>query len=345
MQAADDIGQTLTDVFNAAIIETAEQFLDEVVEALVEIGKAALDILVAVLEIAGGAIGTIIAILFELLPSRRALNADERADAVAVFGNTIDLDAVHISVESVENDIIFGVQDFFNQLFQGNFAGLTDERDSRAFVTGNLINFDTDDGTFDRPTLIHELTHVWQNQHVGPIYLAHAVAGGIVEGYNYGYTEPDVEITVPNAFHDGRSVNYQNGFITGEGGRAGLDGREWRFLRLQPRTARPDRHAVVRTCGPARPGEPGHRSLAGVHRRGARRHARPCRRVSCSSSSRANTRRSWTRCSRPTPSGGSRSNLGSTRGRSPLRRRSPRPRPATTPFCSSAAAPAPRARC
>ncbi|NTV97442.1 MAG: hypothetical protein HGA75_18865 [Thiobacillus sp.] len=47
LQAADDIGQTLTDVFNAAIIETAEQFLDEVVEALVEIGQACLDILVA----------------------------------------------------------------------------------------------------------------------------------------------------------------------------------------------------------------------------------------------------------------------------------------------------------
>ena len=56
-------------------------------------------------------------------------------------------------------------------------------------MTGNLINFDTDN-PFEVYKLIHELTHVWQNQHVGPVYLAHAVASQwFGEGYDYGYTD------------------------------------------------------------------------------------------------------------------------------------------------------------
>jgi hypothetical protein len=118
LQAAEDIGQTLTDVFNAAIIETAEQFLDQVVEALVEIGKAALDILVAaVLEIAGGAIGTVIAISSK--PCRRRAARSTRTSGQTPWrysANTIDLDAVHISVESGERHHLRR-PDFFNQLF------------------------------------------------------------------------------------------------------------------------------------------------------------------------------------------------------------------------------------
>ncbi|HXS17283.1 MAG TPA: DUF4157 domain-containing protein, partial [Polyangiaceae bacterium] len=142
--------------------------------------------------------------------------------AELVFGDSIDLDEVHLSFESTANDIIFGVQDFFTQLFSGNFSSLTDEIDSRAFVTGNLINFDTSDNNFNRPTLIHELTHVWQNQHVGPVYLAHAVVGQIVEGYNYGYDEPSVDIEVPGANFDGTNITQQRGFIRGDGGEAEL---------------------------------------------------------------------------------------------------------------------------
>ena len=52
-----------------------------------------------------------------------------------------------------------GREHFFIQLGEGNYSNLTDEANSRAFVTGNLINFDVSDNDFDRPTLIHELTH------------------------------------------------------------------------------------------------------------------------------------------------------------------------------------------
>ena len=59
-------------------------------------------------------------------------------------------------------------------------------------MTGNLINFDADDAPFERFTLVHEMTHVWQNQNVGPIYMGHAVFDQIAQGdaaYNYGYDE------------------------------------------------------------------------------------------------------------------------------------------------------------
>jgi hypothetical protein len=188
LQALDNLGKTLKDVFQVVIIETASQFLDETVKALVKIGRAVLDIIYAVLEVAGGALGTVINILFQMLVGYRPLTEAEKAEARKVFADTINLEEVSISKDDPQNDIIFGIQDFFNQLADGNFSHLTDERDSRAFVTGNLINFDTDEA-FGNDQLIHELTHVWQNQHVGPIYLAHAVESQwLEEGYNYGYT-------------------------------------------------------------------------------------------------------------------------------------------------------------
>src|SRR5439155_26402164 len=67
MTALDSLGKTLKNVFEAAIIETAQEFLKEVVIALVKIGKAILDILLGVLEVLGGAIDTVIIILCETL--------------------------------------------------------------------------------------------------------------------------------------------------------------------------------------------------------------------------------------------------------------------------------------
>jgi hypothetical protein len=188
LNAYASLGKTLKDLFQVVIIDTANQFLDETIKALVKIGKAAMEILMGVLEIAGGAIGAAIDILFQLLVGYRPLSETEKIEARKVFGNSINLEEVSISEDDAQNDIIFGVQDFFNQLFAGNFSHLTDNIDSRAFVTGNLINFDKDD-PFGFDKLIHELTHVWQNQHVGPVYLAHAVESQMLgAGYNYGYT-------------------------------------------------------------------------------------------------------------------------------------------------------------
>ena len=113
-------------------------------------------------------VGATISILFEMLGTYRSLTAAEEADGRFVFGDSIDWDNTFIAKEGALNDIVFGIQDF-----------ATGNPDSRAFVTGNLINFDVDDD-FDRGTLIHELTHIWQNQNVGPVYLAHAVSAQLI---------------------------------------------------------------------------------------------------------------------------------------------------------------------
>ena len=147
--------------------------------------------LVAVLEVAVGLLDSVIFELMNWLNGFRSLTAEELADVQPVFEDTIDFDLVHIATESPTNSIIFGIQDFFS----GN-------PDSRAFVTGNLINFDADDAPIERFTLVHEMTHVWQNQNVGPIYMAHAAFSQVMMGdnaYNYGYTAPSPNITLANA--------------------------------------------------------------------------------------------------------------------------------------------------
>jgi hypothetical protein len=150
-----------------------------------------------------------------------------------VFGNSIDLNKVAISKEGALNSIVFGVQDFFKQLSAGNFSGLTDETDSRAFVTGNLINFDVDED-LERYKLIHELTHVWQNQNVGPIYLAHAVESQIFgAGYNYGYDDPSPSVSIP-VDYAGTVKNLQSGQFMGEGAQVELINAGGNFSSFNP---------------------------------------------------------------------------------------------------------------
>ena len=182
VRAARELGKTLNDVVDA-FKQAGDEFVDEVVRTLVAIGENVKDMLLAVLEVAVGLLDTAIFVLMNLLNGFRHLSAAELADVEPVFGDSIDFDHVYIATDSPTNSIFFGIQDFF-----------TGEPESRAFTTGNLINFDADDGPIERHTLVHEMTHVWQNQNVGPIYMAHAIATHITMGddpsYNSGTTLP-----------------------------------------------------------------------------------------------------------------------------------------------------------
>ena len=114
------------------------------------------------------------------------MTAQEIAEAKIVFGNTLDYDHIYFASESLLNDIIFGIQDFFS----GN-------PESRAFVTDTLVNFDVDDG-IERHTMIHELTHVWQFAVTGPFYMSEAIHAQVAgAGYNYGYDEGVSNVTIP----------------------------------------------------------------------------------------------------------------------------------------------------
>jgi hypothetical protein len=233
IQGMQEIGQTLDDLFQAVFIETAAEFVDEVVEALVEIGEAVGDILLATLRLGAAFLASAVAALLNLLGTYRSLRPEEIADARTVFGNSLDYDLISLSNEDPLNKIIFGIQDFF-----------TGNPDSRAFVTGNLINFDPSDNNLDRPTLIHELTHVWQFRELGGIYLAEAIwaqgAGGdcATGGYNYGYdnfsvTEADT-LNIQND-HEGNTMNTASlGCDLGRGGEAALNAAAGNFDAFNP---------------------------------------------------------------------------------------------------------------
>lgn len=189
LQAVREIGQSLEEVYQA-VVDAGEEFLDEVTQTLIEIGEDVMDMLDAAWEVSTGIIGATISILFEMLGSYRSLTTQEIADGQFVFGDSVDWDTIAIAQEGPFNDIVFGIQNWGNE-----------NPSSRAFVTGNLINFDVD-AAFDRATLIHEITHVWQNQNIGPVYLAHAIAAQTVgDGYNYGYSEAENFIDIPNGFY------------------------------------------------------------------------------------------------------------------------------------------------
>jgi hypothetical protein len=211
VRAARDLGSTLNEVVDA-FQQAGEEFVDEFVRTMVAIGENVKDMLVAVLEVAVGLLDTVVFHLMNWLNGFRRLTAAERADVEFVFADTIDYDNVFIATASPTNSIIFGIQDFF-----------TGNPDSRAFVTGNLINFDAGDGPLERFTLVHEMTHVWQNQNVGPVYMGHAAFSQISMGdaaYNYGYNDPGSNITINNARYDGASVTKADGRLIGEGASA-----------------------------------------------------------------------------------------------------------------------------
>jgi hypothetical protein len=221
IKAARQLGQSMNQVVQA-VVDAGEEFLDECIHAMVAIGEDIVTMLEGILEIAGGLLDTAIFILMEMLNSFRHLTAAERADVTLIFDDIIDLDKVYIATEGPTNSIIFGIQDFF-----------TGNPQSRAFVTGNLINFDADDGPIRRSSLIHEMTHVWQNQNIGPIYMAEAIASQAGAGYNYGYTE-GASVTIPNGDYAGNSITDASGRIDGQGGEAALNNANGNFMSFNP---------------------------------------------------------------------------------------------------------------
>jgi hypothetical protein len=177
VQALLATGRTLRELMQAVLVETAQEYLAVVIDALLTIGQSVRGMLVATLEAGAAFVAVVLAELCSRLGTYRSLSAAERADAMLVFGPTLDYDNVFLSFEDPLNVILFGIQDFFN----GNDG-------ARAFVTMNLVNFKASDSQIDRGTLIHELTHVWQSRQVGGIYMAQALAAQTVgAGYNYGY--------------------------------------------------------------------------------------------------------------------------------------------------------------
>jgi len=155
-----------------AIVQPTEDTVRRAITALRDIGKTAVQILQAAIELPLSQIALVVAIVLDWFPgSFRALSTLERAQAEGVFGSSINLDKVKLAVKSLPVDLV--------EKLNGG----------RAFTTMYLINF----ASWDRltlDTLIHELTHVWQGLQEGPVYMVEALEAQLVgAGYNYGYDE------------------------------------------------------------------------------------------------------------------------------------------------------------
>ena len=184
LAAVRTLDSTWDDIMQAAD-EAGEDIAADVARAAERLGEALDEMLDAAWEVGGGLFGLIVAELMNAIATYRPLTDPEKTEATKVFADAIDLDLVSISQESLDNTIIFEIQAAFQRL-----GG--DAPNARAFVTGTLINMRADQG-IDMETLIHELTHVWQNFEVGPIYLSEAIHAQATtpDAYNYGYTDED----------------------------------------------------------------------------------------------------------------------------------------------------------
>lgn len=120
-------------------------------------------------ELGGG--GEILETLSEFIKfNTRKLTAQETQAAAKVFGSSINFSLVRIDTHS----LLVLVAKKLMHYTKG-----------REFTTFHTIN--GEEGKIDIGTLIHELTHVWQYQQAGAIYMPQAIhAQGTAEGYDYG---------------------------------------------------------------------------------------------------------------------------------------------------------------
>jgi hypothetical protein len=104
----------------------------------------------------------------------RGLTDREKTVLRAVFGDSIDLDAVRIKE---------GNGGFFSIPFN---TGQTDS--DRAFTSGNTIYMKKNRGDEEfMQTLVHEMVHVWQYQHNGGAYQANSLDQQKIHGQHDAY--------------------------------------------------------------------------------------------------------------------------------------------------------------
>jgi hypothetical protein len=117
----------------------------------------------------------------------RPLAGDEIAAARRVFGDSIDYALVRIDEGAIVGE---GVEARLGRLRNVPVIGLA----IRALIASNLsstaayVTFHTINtwGAMDRPLLLHELTHVWQYERMGAVYMPLALRAQATGGYDYG---------------------------------------------------------------------------------------------------------------------------------------------------------------
>jgi hypothetical protein len=171
MQAMRDLGKTVKEILEPAFtLSDADKRY--IVQALRDAGTGLQECLDGLLEVAGGGFFAVVAIVLEVFGVFRSLTAGERQRAKLVYKNSLPLDDI--------------------QVFEGSFvawAAANNTGGDTGVVTMRIIHFPdsySDTDSTQEGWMIHELMHVWQGEHVGPVYMAHALIGQATDGYEYG---------------------------------------------------------------------------------------------------------------------------------------------------------------
>jgi hypothetical protein len=126
-------------------------------------GAWVLTLLSRVFDMFGGP--EMVEFLWRIMTNARRLRTAERAAGQSVLGaNAIRWDDVRVSQGGLL-DLVFR----FNN--------------ARAFVMFHTVNFPPNESI---DVIVHELTHVYQYETVGSLYLGQAIHAQMTEGYNYG---------------------------------------------------------------------------------------------------------------------------------------------------------------
>jgi len=223
LAAFGTLGKTLKDMLNSIIVQPAKDAAQQGLTALKALGKSALDVLKAAAEIGESALGVVFTLILEWFPgSYRPLSPVEAAAGTNIFGKSVPLDQVRLAVMSIPVDVI----EWIEQKATG--------QPGRAFTTMTLINFPSWE-KLSTDTVVHELTHVWQNFQVGPIYMVEALEAQFSkQGYNYGWS------------------NTANGPVNGEGAQQALINAKGNFNSFnREQEAMIIQHYWMRRFGPA----------------------------------------------------------------------------------------------
>ena len=161
-------GLTFTRALKEILVNIREGFREGFFKGLIALGKSVVDIMEEALKLSAALASLALATILDLLGGHRGLTAIEKREARKIFGASIDLNRVKISEASLAADLINVVNNVKNP-------------GARPFTTMYVINF-ASWKKVDLPTLIHELTHVWQGVVAGPIYMAKAVHAQIKHG-------------------------------------------------------------------------------------------------------------------------------------------------------------------
>lgn len=163
----------MTEVLKTILVDVRTAFRKGLVKGLLAIGKSILTLMKEAVKINASVVAVLFAIILDITGNTRNLNAKEMAEARKVFGTSIDLNAVKLTDASLPADFITWLN--------GN----------RPFTTMYVINFNSKT-KLSMETLIHELTHVWQAENSGGVYMLEALHSQFF-GRGYNLNEKDIQ--------------------------------------------------------------------------------------------------------------------------------------------------------